>query len=182
MKIVGCDLHTRHQQIAMLDTGDRRADRASSGACQRRSASLLCWVAGAGARGHRGYRPHPLVRAAAGRAGTRVVDRRCGADPGVDGAQAEDRRTRRRSPAAVVAGRTLPADLAADDGRARSAATGLASAEAGMDAQCRGQSTARPSHGRRACAARNSCLRKKAAPSWKAWDWERGPAIAGKSC
>ena len=149
MKIVGCDLHTRYQQIAMLDKETGELIGASSGARERRSASFLRRAAGHRASGHRGHRAHALVRAHAGRVGARAVDRRCGADPGVGGAQAEDGRARCGALAGVAVERTLPAHLAADDGGARSAATGVASAEAGVDAQCGGQSTARPGHGRR---------------------------------
>ena len=39
--------------------------------------------------------------------------------------------------------------MAAEPGGARSAAAGVASAEAGVDAQCHRQSTARAGHGRR---------------------------------
>ena len=114
MKIVGCDLHTRYQQIAMLDTEtgeltERRLEHANGEA-----RAFYAGLQGAGARGHRGHRSHPLVRAHAGRAGTRAVDRRCGADPGLDGAQAEDRRARRGPSAAAAGGRPLPAHLAAD--------------------------------------------------------------------
>jgi hypothetical protein len=50
MKIVGCDLHTRYQQIAMLDqeTGElveRRLER------ERRVTSVLCSSVGSGASG-----------------------------------------------------------------------------------------------------------------------------------
>lgn len=41
MKIVGCDLHTRYQQIAMLDDETGEFGRASPGTRQRRSKGVL---------------------------------------------------------------------------------------------------------------------------------------------
>ena len=41
MMIIGCDLHTRYQQIAMLDTETRRVGRAAFRARERRGASFL---------------------------------------------------------------------------------------------------------------------------------------------
>ena len=66
MKIVGCDLHTRYQQIAMLDkeTGElieRRLEHASGEA-----RAFYASLAGPVRVGHRGHRAHALVRAHAG--------------------------------------------------------------------------------------------------------------------
>src|SRR4029077_12296781 len=129
--------------------GDRRAGRASVRARERRGASVLRGLVSTGAGGNRGHRAYALVRAHAGRTGTRVVDRGCGADPGVDGAQTEDGCARCGALAGLAVERSLPAHLAADAGGARSAATGVASAEAGVDAECGGQPAARLGHGRR---------------------------------
>jgi len=51
MKIVGCDLHTRYQQIAMLD--DETVDRASPGTRERRSQGVLQAPEWTGASGDR---------------------------------------------------------------------------------------------------------------------------------
>ena len=81
MKIVGCDLHTRYQQIAMLDeeTGELMERRLEHDSGEARS--LLHRSGGSGASGDRSHRTHALVRAHAGRVGTRVVDRRRCPDP-----------------------------------------------------------------------------------------------------
>src|SRR6266436_9306113 len=105
MKIVGCDLHTRYQQIAMLEeeTGElveRRLEH-ESGEARAFYAALSAPV-----RGDRSHRAYALVRAHAGRTGTRVVDRGCGADPGVDGAQTEDGCARRGALAGPAAERS----------------------------------------------------------------------------
>ncbi len=86
MKMVGCDVHTRYQQIAMLEreTGElveRRLEH-ESGEAQAFYPALVR----TGASRHRSHRAHALVRTDAGRAGTRAVDGRCGADPGFGGA------------------------------------------------------------------------------------------------
>ena len=61
MKIVGCDLHTRYQQIAMLDqeTGELVERRLEHGS--RRSARVLCATASSGASRHRSHRAYALV-------------------------------------------------------------------------------------------------------------------------
>ena len=58
MKIVGCDLHTRYQQIAMLDTetGELMERRLEHDNGEARV--FYAGSAGAGARGDRGHRPH----------------------------------------------------------------------------------------------------------------------------
>ena len=95
MKIVGCDLHTRYQQIAMLDaeTGELTEHRLEheSGEARAFYADLKGPVLG----GDRSYRAHALVRTDAGGVGARAVDRRCGRDPCVDGTETEDGRARR---------------------------------------------------------------------------------------
>jgi len=133
MKIVGCDLHTRYQQIAMLDTEtgeltERRPEHESG------QARAFYAGKGGGARGDRSHGTHPLVRADAGGDGARAADWGCGADPGGDGPQTEDGHARRGPPAGVAAERALPAHLAADEGGAGPAATGLAPSEADVDA------------------------------------------------
>ena len=91
MMIIGCDFHTRYQQIAMMDeaTGElieRRLDH-ESGEAQ----AFYREFAGAGARGHRSDGSDSLVRALAGGTGSRVVDRRFREDSRQRGAQAKDR-------------------------------------------------------------------------------------------
>jgi hypothetical protein len=85
MMIIGCDLHTRYQQIAMLDTEtgesvERRLEHEKWG-----SAEFLWRASGSGAGGDRSHRAHPLVRGHAGGDGSRTVDGRCGQDSGGGG-------------------------------------------------------------------------------------------------
>ena len=81
MKIVGCDLHTRYQQIAMLDaeTGELVERR-----LEHESGEARAFYAGLA--GRRRHRTHAQVRTDAGGTRARAVDRRCGADSGGDGA------------------------------------------------------------------------------------------------
>ena len=86
MMIIGCDLHTRYQQIAMLDTEtgeevERRLEHESGEARAFYSALQGPVRVGIEATGHTA-----LVRGHAGRTGPRVVDGRCGQDSGIGGA------------------------------------------------------------------------------------------------
>jgi len=77
MKIVGCDLYTRYQQIAMLDeeTGELTERRLEHGTGEVQSFySELGDQSGWASK----RRVYPLVRAPAGGIGPRVVDRRRG--------------------------------------------------------------------------------------------------------
>ena len=102
MKIVGCDLHTRYQQVAMLDreTGElieRRLEH-ESGEARVFYAGLSGPVrVGIEATGHTRWfeRMWPNWGTNSGSG--------CGADPGVGGAQAEDRCARRGAFTGVAA-------------------------------------------------------------------------------
>jgi len=61
MKIVGCDLHTRYQQVAMLDQETGELIERPARARERRSTSVLCSVAEPSAGGDRSHRAHALV-------------------------------------------------------------------------------------------------------------------------
>ena len=91
MMIIGCDFHTRYQQIAMMDeaTGElieRRLDHESGEAH-----AFYRDLQGAGAGGHRSDRSDSLVRAVAGGTGSRTLDRRRSEDSRQRSSQAEDR-------------------------------------------------------------------------------------------
>ena len=101
MKIIGCDFHTRYQQIAMMDEATGRADRAAAGARERRGPSVLRQLAEASAGGHGSDRPRAVVRAHAGRMRARTVGRPRQRDSRGRGAEAEDGRARRRALAAI---------------------------------------------------------------------------------
>ena len=98
MKIVGCDLHTRYQQIAMLDTEtgelmERRLEHAQ-GEARGFYASLQGPVrVGVEATGYTRWFERLLAEL-----GHELWIGDCGADPGVDGAQAEDGPRVRRPP------------------------------------------------------------------------------------
>ncbi len=51
MIIIGCDFHSRSQQIALLDTATGGADREAVRARERRGEKILRRVEGAGAGG-----------------------------------------------------------------------------------------------------------------------------------
>ena len=61
MIIIGCDFHTRYQQIAMMEEATAGVDRAAIGSPEQRGRRVLSGVAGCGARGDRNHRPDPLV-------------------------------------------------------------------------------------------------------------------------
>jgi hypothetical protein len=73
MKIVGCDLHTRYQQVAMLDqeTGELVGRRLEHESGEARG--FYAGLEGAVRVGIEATRPHPLVRAHVGRDGGRVA-------------------------------------------------------------------------------------------------------------
>ena len=87
--IIGCDLHTRYQQIAMLDTDTgeltERGLEHESG-----EARLFTPRSRVGAGRDGSHWAHALVRGHAGGVGSRTVDGGCGQDSGGGGAQAED--------------------------------------------------------------------------------------------
>jgi hypothetical protein len=131
MKIVGCDLHTRYQQIAMLDkeTGElveRRLEH-ESGEARGFYAGLSGPVReGIEATGHTRWFERML-----GELGQELWIGDCGADPGLGGAQTEDGCARRGPPAGSVVERSFSPNLASKFGGARSATVGMASAKAG---------------------------------------------------
>ena len=114
MKIVGCDLHTRYQQIAMLDeeTGElieRRLEHASGEAKE-----FYTQLTGAVRVGIEATGTHALVRATVGGVRARVVGGRCGAHPRSRSAQAEDGRPRCGAAVGVAVERTISAAVAAE--------------------------------------------------------------------
>ena len=94
MLIIGCDFHTRYQQIAMAWTKppgsliERRLDH-ESGEAHAFYRSLQ--NSRTGARGHRSHRPDSLVRALAHGTRPRTVDRRLRKNSRQRSAQTEDR-------------------------------------------------------------------------------------------
>ena len=142
MKIIGCDFHPSFQQIAMVDSGNRRVHGTQADAGG--GAAVLCRAEGAGAGGHGGVRQHAVVRAPAGVAGHRAVAGRCGQDPGHGSAQAEDGPARCAAVVAVAAGGSFSASMGADPGAARCAAVAVASPQAGGDAAAGEERVAAP--------------------------------------
>jgi hypothetical protein len=109
MMIIGCDLHTRYQQIAMLDTEtgelvERRLEY-ESGEARAFYAGLSGEVrVGIEATGHTHWFEALLARARA-----RVVDGRCGEDSGVgDRKQKTDARGRGAFAESVARGAISP--------------------------------------------------------------------------
>jgi hypothetical protein len=148
MKIVGCDLHTRYQQIAMLETetgelSERRLEHADEEA-----GSFYAELQGP-------------VRVASKPLDTRAGSSGCWPNWDTSYGWAMPHRSARRW-CASRGGRALPAHLAPDDGRARPAATGVASPEAGVDAQCvRWAINCTRWPWGKGCAAKDSCGTKK---------------------
>jgi transposase len=163
MKIVGCDLHTRYQQMAMLDreTGElveRRLEH-ESGEARAFYAALSGPVqVGIEATGHTRWFERMLARA-----GARALDRRCGTDPGLGGAQAEDGCARCGAHTGVAVSEAFSPDLAADAGGTRSAAVSLASAESWCGCAMRSAINCTRWPWARVCAARRSCSRQEGA-------------------
>jgi hypothetical protein len=104
MSIIGCDLHTRYQQIAMLEGEGGEVVTGRLETRERGSQSLLRSSAEALVDWDRGHGSHAVVRTDAGGAGSRAVCGACGGDSGAGGAATED----------GYAGRGAPAGLAAD--------------------------------------------------------------------
>jgi hypothetical protein len=108
MKIVGFlrvpDLHTRYQQIAMLDDE-------SGELSERRLGSTRAGKHGRVRVGIEATRHTRWSERDVGGVRARAVDRRCRRDSGIDGAEAEDGRTRRGDPAGVAVERALPAPV-----------------------------------------------------------------------
>src|ERR1700722_6587682 len=124
---------------------------APSGA-PRGSGAVLPQLSGtSGASGNGNRRVVALVRAAAGRTGTRVVDRGRGQDSGGGDAQAKDRRARRRASARVAVQRAVREDAHLDTagGQSRSATVAVASPPAGADAHPGEEPAAFAGHQRR---------------------------------
>jgi hypothetical protein len=181
MKIVGCDLHTRYQQIAMLDqeTGElieRRLEH-ESGEARAFYAALSAPVrVGIEATGHTRWFErmlaelgHELWIGDAAQIRASMVRKH------------KDRCARRGARGGFAVKRALPAHLAADAGGARSAATGVASAEAGGCAM-RWATSCTPWPWAKGCAERKSCSPRKAGRNWKAWRSIPGRVIAGRNC
>src|ERR1700693_2511405 len=107
----------------------------ASGACGG-STAVLRFAGRTGASRDRGVRSEPVVRADAGRAGARVMDRGCGTDPGLGGAAAEDGPAGCGAFAEAAAGRAVSAVMGAiGEGAGRPAVAGApASASAAADA------------------------------------------------
>jgi len=64
MKIIGCDFHTRYQQIAMLDESTGELRERSSGTRKRGGAQLLPGLAETGSSGSGSDGPCSLVHTA----------------------------------------------------------------------------------------------------------------------
>ncbi len=147
--IIGCDLHTRYQQIAMVDTDtgelvERRLEH-ESGEARAFYAGLKGAVrVGIEATGHTA-----VVRGHAGGVGPRTVDGRCGEDSRGGGAQAEDGRAGRGASVGLVVYESISDDLAAVARGAGSAATVVAPAEVGVDVGRGEEPDACAGHGRR---------------------------------
>ena len=148
MMIIGCDLHTRYQQIAMLDTEtgelvERRLEH-ESGEARAFYAGLSGAVrVGIEATGHTHWFEamlaelgHELWMGDAAKIRASVVRK-----------QKTDARDAAHLLNLLLHG-ALSADLAAVAGGAGPAATGVAPAEAGVDAGCGEEPTARAGHGR----------------------------------
>ena len=159
MKIVGCDLHTRYQQIAMLDTEtgelvERRLEH-ESGEARAFYASLQGPVrVGIEATGHTRWFERMLAELG--------HELWIGDAAQIRASVVRKQKTDARDAAhllELLLQRTFSAHLAADAGGTRSAAVGVASAEAGVDAQCGEAISCTRWRWARACAARRSCSR-----------------------
>ena len=147
MMIIGCDLHTRYQQIAMLDmeTGEevqRRLEHENGEARAFYSALQGPVRVGIEATGHTHW--FEALLAELGQElwmGDAAKIRACVV-------RAENGRTGRGAPVGAVTPGSLSPDLAAVAGGAGSAAIGLASAKAGVDAGSGEEPTARAGDGR----------------------------------
>jgi len=74
MKIIGCDFHPGFQQISIAGCGDETKSEEETPSCLGRSRAVVPQLAGAAcARGHRGLRQYPLVRALLQRLGHELV-------------------------------------------------------------------------------------------------------------
>ena len=179
MKIIGCDFHTRYQQIAMLDkeTGElmeRRLEH-ENGEARTFYAQLAGPVrVGIEATGYTHWFErmlaelgHELWIGDAAKIRASVVRK-----------QKTDARDAAHMLELLVQ-RALSADLAADAGGAGPAATGVASAEAGVDANDGEEPTARAGHGRGRVPEEEVVHQGRARRNWKRWRWGRGrPAAA----
>src|SRR5438309_12039030 len=127
MIMVGCDFHTRFQQVAMLDptTGEvieRRLEHETGEA--RSFYASLCEPARVGIEAHREC---AVVRESTPGISPRALGRRCGGDPRDEGTKAEDRLAGCPAHPRSASDRPISSDLDSVSGRARCPAIGAAS-------------------------------------------------------
>ena len=143
-------------------------------------ARVLRRVARAGAGRDRSDRLHAVVRAHAGGVGARAVDGGCGQDSGGGGAQAEDGCAGCGAYAGAAAQQRFPRIWLPIAGRARSAAVGVASAEAGADASAVKNQMHALAMGQGVCRKKKLWSQRRARRSWRRWRWGRGRATAAR--
>jgi transposase len=149
MIIIGCDFHTRYQQIAMLhtETGEvvERRWEHENGEARRFYGQLPKPVrVGIEATGFMQWFEQLLAEL-----GHELWVWKCRRDSRLGGAQAEDGHAGRGSSFGVVGAGAVSADLDAHTGGTRCAAAGAASCEVGADAHQGDESTARVGDGTR---------------------------------
>jgi len=144
MIIIGVDYHPSVQQIAWLDTatgecGERRLMH-SAGEAERfyrelkqRGVSVRIGIEATG---------HALVRAAAGGTGFRAVDWRPSPDQSKASPEAEDGQPGRSTSVDATGGKSFSSSVGTESGKPGSAATTLASASTGANADADHESAA----------------------------------------
>src|ERR1700680_46450 len=147
MLIIGCDYHPGMEQIAWFDEesgecGEQPLEH-GTGEAERFYRERAETARRASTGGDRSQRAHALVRAAAEGVGDGAVDRQSRPYRGATGAQTKDRPRRCAPSVALVAGRSFSQAVGAESGEPRSAATAVASASPGADADARQEPIAR---------------------------------------
>ena len=146
MMIIGCDFHPSWQQVSWVDTetgecGERKLVHAGGEAKMFYQQLAAPALIGMEATGNSQW----FLELVAG-PGTRDLGRRCSADPGQLRAQAEDGQAGCGPHSEAGGGEPISALVDAGPGAARSAAAGVASAQAGGDSQPGEERTATPFH------------------------------------
>ena len=180
--IIGCDFHTRYQQIAMLDeaTGElmeRRLDHENGEA-----RSFLPGFARAGARGDRSDRSHAWFERLLAELGHELWIGDAAKIRASEVRKQKTDRTRRCADSRSAARETLSADLGSHTGRTRPAAVALASSQAGVHAHDVGQPTARAGHERGAVPQEKAVHQERPRGTGRSWAGSVGqPAARGAS-